>query len=86
VHAEISIESTGPRIRELIERLPAGETVSILGPDGSRVAILLTVRRPKGEAQSFSDWLARLDSLAQRVSKAWNSDKSALETLAEMRR
>lgn len=86
MHAEISIDSTGPRIRELLERLPSGETVNILGADGKRVAILVAVSRPTGKPQSFPDWLARLDSLAQRVSKAWEGEESALETLSEMRR
>ena len=80
------IDAAGPQIRELLERLPAGETLHIRGADGERVAILVALRHPSGRPQSFPEWLARLDSLAQRVGQAWQGDKSALETLSEMRR
>ena len=86
MHSEILIDAAGPQIRELLERLPSGETVHILGADGGRVAILVALRPPSGKPQAFPEWLARLDSLAQRVGKAWQGDKSALETLSEMRR
>ena len=85
MHAEISVDSTGPQVRELLERLPSGETVNILGADGTRVAILVAVKPPSGKPPSFSEWLARLDSLARRVGQAWKGEKSALETLSEMR-
>lgn len=86
MHGEILIDAAGPQLRELLERLPVGETLHIRGADGERVAVLVALRRPSGKPQSFPEWLARLDSLAQRVSKAWQGDKSALETLSEMRR
>jgi antitoxin (DNA-binding transcriptional repressor) of toxin-antitoxin stability system len=86
MHAEISIDSTCPQLRELLERLPSGEMVNIRGADGTRVAILVAVKPPTGKPQSFPDWLARLDSLAQRVATAWKGETSALETLSGMRR
>jgi len=85
VHSEIPLDATGPQLRELLERLPSGETLHIRGPNGERVAVLITLTRPSGKPLSFPEWLARLDSLAQRVSDAWQGDTSAVETLAEMR-
>jgi hypothetical protein len=38
------------------------------------------------EVEPAPDWEARWDALAQKVSQAWKSDKSAVEILTEMRR
>jgi len=33
-----------------------------------------------------AEWLAKWDDLARKVSRAWKSDKSAVDTVIEMRR
>lgn len=40
----------------------------------------------KPEQKPVSDWDARLDDLAKRVSHAWKGEKSAIEVISEMRR
>jgi antitoxin (DNA-binding transcriptional repressor) of toxin-antitoxin stability system len=83
--AEISVEALGRELRELLDRLPAGESVTVVGADGKPVAMLYTVKGRSEPAMSDEEWFAKWEELAKRISKAWKSDKSALEILSEMR-
>jgi len=47
---------------------------------------LVPHRAAPREAAAELDWEARWDALAQRVSDAWQSERSAVELLSEMRR
>jgi len=82
----ISIDATGPKLKELLEHLPKGETVSILGSDGEPMAVVIPAEPPTDEAVSPEVWIAEWRALAQEIGKAWKSDKSAVELLSEMRR
>jgi len=83
---EISIDALGPQLRELLDRLPAGEPVTVLGTDGKPVAILYPVKPHQEPAMSDEEWFAEVEEMAKRISKAWKSEKTALEVLSEMRR
>ncbi len=83
---EISIEALGPEIKGLLERLPSGEPITVLGKDGKPVARLTPLRPEPESAMSDEEWFARWDALTERIDKAWKSEKTALEVLAEMRR
>jgi len=82
----MSIGATGPELKQLIEILPEGETIEVLGDTGEEVAVLLTVKRGSEKPLSPEEWLAELDALAEEIGRAWKSDKSAVELVSEMRR
>ena len=82
----IPVESLGKELKDLLERIPAGEAVTVIRPDGQPVAMLYAVKPHSEPMMSDDELFAQWDELAQRVSKAWKSDKSALEILSEMRR
>ena len=82
----ISVERAGYNLKDLLERLRLGETVTLVGPDGVPLAILVSLRSAPAESKPVPDWEARWDALAEKVSQAWKSEKSATEILAEMRR
>ena len=84
--AEISVKALGQELRDLLDRLPAGESVTVVGADGKPVAMLYTVKPPREPGMSDEEWFAKWEELAKRVSRAWKSDKSAVEILSEMRR
>ena len=84
--SEISIEALGSQLRELLDRIPSGESVTVIGPHGTPVA-RLTPLKPQGEeADSGQDWLAEWDALAEEVGKTWKGGVSAVEAVAEHRR
>jgi hypothetical protein len=82
----LPIETAERDLRGLIEELGLGDTVTLVGSEGSPEALLVSLKPAVGESQPAHDWQARWDSLAQRVSEAWRSEKNALETVNEMRR
>jgi len=82
----ISIEAAGPRLREALEHMPEGETLEIVDSGGEPMALLVSLRPSPGESVSAEEWLVELDALAERISKAWKSDRSAVEIISEMRR
>ena len=84
--AAIPIGSIGPRLREALEHLPKGEALDVLGDDGEPMAVLIPLQARAGKPLSASEWDARWRAMAKRIGKAWESDKSAVETLAGMRR
>ena len=82
----LAIESTGPALRELLQHLPAGETVSLVDAEGKRVAVVLVVPPAAGRPVTPEEWLAELDAAAERIGRAWKSEKNAVEMVSEMRR
>ena len=84
--AEISVEALGRELRELLDRLPAGESVTLVGADGKPVARVIAIPPQQDQPTSGQDLLAEWEELAQEVSKDWKSQRTALEVLSEMRR
>jgi len=85
--AEIVPTETAERdLRSLLKRLRLGETITLVGSEGVPEALLVSLKSPSSELQSRSDWQAQWDALAQKIGQAWNSEKSAVEILTEMRR
>jgi hypothetical protein len=87
----LPIETAERDLRGLLEELTLGETVTLVGSEGVPQALLVSLRSALAkpvlrETQAESDWEARWDALAQQVSDAWQSEKSAVELLTEMRR
>ena len=82
----LPIEMAEKDLRSLLEELNLGETVTLIGAEGVPRALLVSLKPVLREIQEEADWDARWDALARQVSQAWNSDKSAVELLTEMRR
>jgi antitoxin (DNA-binding transcriptional repressor) of toxin-antitoxin stability system len=82
----VPIETAERDLRSLVERLRLGETITLVGSQGLPEALLVSLKSAPPETQSVSDREARWDDLAHKVSRAWKSDKSAVEMLVEMRR
>jgi antitoxin (DNA-binding transcriptional repressor) of toxin-antitoxin stability system len=82
----IPIKNATCNLEELIKRLSLGESITLIGPEGSPVALLVSLKPEKAERRLASDWDARMDDLARKVSCAWKGEKSAVESLSEMRR
>jgi hypothetical protein len=82
----LPIETAEKDLRSVLEELNLGETVTLVGAEGVPRALLVSLKPALREIQEEADWDARWDALARQVSQAWNSDKSAVELLTEMRR
>lgn len=82
----VPIETAERDLRSLLEELGLGETATLVDPGGKPEALLISLRSVEREAETESDWEERWDELARKVDRAWQSSKSAVETLTEMRR
>jgi hypothetical protein len=82
----LPIETAERDLRGLLEELNLGDTVTLVGSEGVPQALLVSLRPVLRETEAEADWDARWDALARQVSDAWQSEKSAVELLSEMRR
>ena len=82
----LPIETAERDLRSLLEELNLGETVTLIGSEGMPQALLVSLKPVLRETEAEADWEARWDALARQVSEAWQSEKSAVELLSEMRR
>ena len=80
------VETAERDLKQLLERLRLGETVTLVNSDGTPLACLVSLKPAPIEAEPISDWEARWDALARKVSQTWKGDQSAVEILGEMRR
>ena len=69
----LPIETAERDLRRLLEELNLGETVTLIGAEGVPQALLVSLNPVLRETQAETDWEARWDALAQRVSHASNS-------------
>jgi hypothetical protein len=70
----------------LLEKLNLGESVTLVGSEGVPQALLVSLKPVLRETQVEADSDVRWEALARQVSEAWQSKKSAVELLSEMRR
>jgi len=82
----VPIETAARDLHSLLDQLQLGETITVVGAEGIPEALLVSLKTAPTQPVSVSDWEAQWDALAREIDQAWKSDKSALETLAEMRR
>lgn len=82
----VSIQAAKHNLEELLGKLQLGETITLVSPEGTPVAVLVSLKSASDKPRTASDWIAKWDALAQKVSQSWKSDKSAVEILTEMRR
>jgi len=82
----LPIKNAECNLEELLKGLPFGESITLIGPEGCPVALLVSLKPRRIEQKPIPDWDARMEALAQKVSRAWKGEKSAVEVLSEMRR
>ena len=82
----VPLETAERDLTQLVNRLHWGETITLVGPEGAPVAMMVSLKPASLEVGSVVDWWTRWDELTRKVSRAWKGDKSAVEILAEMRR
>ena len=80
------IKNAECNLEELLEGLSLGESITLIGPEGGPVALLISLRPGKIMQKSAIDWDTRMDDLARKVSRSWRGEKSAVDVLSEMRR
>lgn len=82
----VPIKNAERNLESLLHGLSLGESITLIGPEGRPIALLISLKPEKMEPKPSTDWDARLDDLARKVSRAWKGEKSAVEILSEMRR
>ncbi len=83
---EVPIEVAKQNLENLLERLCLGETITLIGPEGMPLAVLVSLKPAPVKVEPTADWKTQWEELAQEVGRAWKSEKSAVEILSEMRR
>jgi hypothetical protein len=83
---DVPVDEAARDLKGCLERLPCGHAMRLVDPDGQPVALVTSLREEPDSGFSYDEWEERWLALAQRIDKAWKSDKTALETLADMRR
>ena len=82
----VPVETAERDLKHLLDQLHLGETITLVSSEGTPLAVVVSLKPAPLEVEPASDWEGRWDVLAQKVSRAWKSDKSAVEILMEMRR
>ncbi|MBM4050726.1 MAG: hypothetical protein FJ279_36980 [Planctomycetes bacterium] len=82
----VSIDAAERDLKNLVDQLHLGETVTLLGAEGSPVAVLVSLKSDPAKGKVAADWLKGWEELAKQVGRAWKGDKSAVEVVSEMRR
>ena len=82
----VSIETAERDFHYWLEQLHLGETLTLVSAAGVPQAIVVSLQPASVEVEPVPDWETRWDALVQKVSRAWKSEKGAVETLAELRR
>jgi antitoxin (DNA-binding transcriptional repressor) of toxin-antitoxin stability system len=73
-------------LEELLKGLSFGESITLTGPEGCPLALLVSLKPGKVMQKPAINWDSRMDDLAKKVSRAWKGEKSAVDILSEMRR
>jgi antitoxin (DNA-binding transcriptional repressor) of toxin-antitoxin stability system len=83
----VPIEVAKQNIEELLEKTQLGETITLLDPGGTPLAVIVSLRPMSAvETPPVSEWVAQWAALAEEVGQAWKNEKSAVEVISEMRR
>jgi hypothetical protein len=82
----VPIENASRDLKGLVEGLPTGESVTLVSGEGTPLALLVSLKTEAPKPLPASEWMARWDRLSRKISRAWKTEKSAAEVIAEMRR
>lgn len=83
---QVLMETAERDLKAVLAQLSLGESVTLADNDGKPLALLVSLQEVAAKQQAVADWREQMEDLAKRVSAAWNSDKTAVETIAEIRR
>ncbi len=83
---QILMETAERDLKGLLAQLSLGDTVTLADESGKPLALLVSLQEAAAKQEAVTDWRAQMEELAKRVSAAWNSEQTAVETIAEMRR
>jgi antitoxin (DNA-binding transcriptional repressor) of toxin-antitoxin stability system len=81
----ITLEKAAQSLKELLQKLAPGETVTLVEANGMPLAVLVSIG-PAVVPQPIPDWSQRWREMADRIGQAWKTEQSGLQILAEMRR
>jgi antitoxin (DNA-binding transcriptional repressor) of toxin-antitoxin stability system len=82
----LPIKMAESNLEELLKNLPLGESITLIGREGSPVALLISLKSGKIYKNRSDNWDTRMDTLAEKVSRAWKGERNVVEVLSEMRR
>jgi hypothetical protein len=82
----LPIKMAESNLEELLNGLPLGASITLIGSEGCPVALLVSLQPGKTKKKQAGNWDDRMDALAQKVSRDWKGEKTAVEVLSEMRR
>ncbi len=82
---KIGIRELKARASELVRAVKESRAQYIITQRGEPVAVLLPVDAAPPPPDPDEVW-ARLEALGQEIARNWQSEKSAVEILSEMRR
>jgi antitoxin (DNA-binding transcriptional repressor) of toxin-antitoxin stability system len=85
VLTDVPVDAAAHRFKEILEEMEPGQTIRVVAPDGGPIALVVSLRDRSDTAKASPDWDADWDALAERIDKAWRSEKSAVEIVSEMR-
>jgi antitoxin (DNA-binding transcriptional repressor) of toxin-antitoxin stability system len=81
----ITLDEAAQHLRDLLRELSLGDTVTLIETNGVPLAVLVGIS-PAASSPPISDWSQRWRRLAAQIGQAWQTEQSALQILAEMRR
>ena len=82
----VPVKTAERNLEQLLEELNLGQTLTLLGSEGTPLAVLVSLKPTHPEAKSLGDWEMQWQRLAEEIGRAWKGDKGAAEVVAEMRR
>lgn len=87
----IAVKELPADLVKLIHSLNAGESVTFVGESGKPEAVLVGIDSKQAAFQTNiqpirDDWFADWDKMARAIAKDWKGNRSAVDTLSEMRR
>lgn len=82
---QIGIRELKARASEVVRAVKEQRARYVITQRGEPVAVLLPVDAVPPQADPDEVW-ARLEALGQEIAQNWQSEKSAVEILSEMRR
>ena len=82
----LSVKQTSSELEKALAQLQLGDTITLTDSAGKPLAVVVSVEPTPKETENFPAWQMQWDGLTQKISRAWQSEKSASQILAEMRR
>ena len=81
----ITLSEAIHNLEELLLGLTPGDTVTLVEANGTPLAVLVRINSIVSP-RPLPDWSQRWRELAKEIGRAWKTEQSALQILAEMRR